>query len=284
MLEELHEPLPARKYDDNTYVLGRICSHNVVITCLPTGAYGSITAAAVATRMLSTFQSIRFGLMAGIGGGVPSQADIRLGDVVVSKPTTHSRGVLQCSVDSGKTSSLNNPPQVLLNALSKLQASHIINGNRIPEFLSVMLEKYPLLRDSITPGERDRLFRAGYEHLTAPGSCNHCDERHMVVRAPRSSNSPRVHYGSIASVTRVVRHGAAKDRIAKRFGVICFETEAAGLMDRFPCLVNRGISDYADSHKNDHWQGYAAATAAAYTKELLSLITPREVSELDALS
>jgi nucleoside phosphorylase len=52
--------------------------------------------------------------------------------------------------------------------------------------------------------------------------------------------------------------------------------EAAGLMDDFPCLVIRGISDYADSHKNDHWQGYAA-TAAAYAKELLSVIPPEEV-------
>ncbi|KAL2818214.1 hypothetical protein BDW59DRAFT_152168 [Aspergillus cavernicola] len=53
--------------------------------------------------------------------------------------------------------------------------------------------------------------------------------------------------------------------------------EAAGLMDDFPCLVIRGISDYADSHKNNHWQGYAAATAAAYAKELLSVIPPEEV-------
>ena len=50
---------------------------------------------------------------------------------------------------------------------------------------------------------------------------------------------------------------------------ICFEMEAAGLVDSFPCLVIRGVSDYADSHKNDRWQGYAAAVASAYAKELL---------------
>lgn len=40
-------------------------------------------------------------------------------------------------------------------------------------------------------------------------------------------------------------------------------------MDGFPCLVIQGISNYADSHKNDIWQRYAAATAAAYAKELI---------------
>jgi Cdc6-like AAA superfamily ATPase len=60
---------------------------------------------------------------------------------------------------------------------------------------------------------------------------------------------------------------------------MCVEMEAAGLMDTFPCLVIRGICDYADSHKNDRWQPYAAATAAAYMKELLLIIPPREVAE-----
>ena len=44
------------------------------------------------------------------------------------------------------------------------------------------------------------------------------------------------------------------------------------MMDGFPCLVIRGISDYADSHKNDIWQPYAASTAAAYAKELISVM------------
>ena len=45
--------------------------------------------------------------------------------------------------------------------------------------------------------------------------------------------------------------------------------QVAGLVDTFLCLVIRGICDYADSHKNKQWQPYAAATAAAYAKELL---------------
>jgi nucleoside phosphorylase len=53
--------------------------------------------------------------------------------------------------------------------------------------------------------------------------------------------------------------------------------EAAGLMNDFPCLVIRGICDYADSHKNKEWQGYAAAVAAAYAKELLLVVPSNQV-------
>jgi hypothetical protein len=55
-------------------------------------------------------------------------------------------------------------------------------------------------------------------------------------------------------------------------------------MDSFPCLVIRGICDYADSHKNKIWQPYAAATAAAYAKELLNIIPGAEVTKMPTIS
>ena len=65
----------------------------------------------------------------------------------------------------------------------------------------------------------------------------------------------------------------SRDRLAKEHGMLCFEMEAAGLMNQLPCLVIRGICDYSDSHKNKLWQGYAALTAAAYAKRLLSVVS-----------
>jgi len=50
--------------------------------------------------------------------------------------------------------------------------------------------------------------------------------------------------------------------------------EAAGMMDNLQCLPIRGICDYSDSHKNKEWQGYAAATAAAYARGLLEGLPP----------
>jgi nucleoside phosphorylase len=64
-------------------------------------------------------------------------------------------------------------------------------------------------------------------------------------------------------------------------GLLCFEMEAAGIMQAFPCLVIRGICDFSDSHKNDIWQPYAAASAAAYTKELLYSIPHTSIASGD---
>jgi nucleoside phosphorylase len=68
-----------------------------------------------------------------------------------------------------------------------------------------------------------------------------------------------------------------RDRLAAEKDILCFEMEAAGLMDHFPCLVIRGICDYSDTHKNKDWQGYAAMAAAAYAKDLLCRIPANKV-------
>jgi nucleoside phosphorylase len=94
-----------------------------------------------------------------------------------------------------------------------------------------------------------------------------------VKRDSRKHNGPYVHFGTIASADNVIKRAETRARLIKEHKALCVETESAGLMNtRFPCVVIRGICDYADSHKNDLWQGYAAATAAACAKELLLII------------
>lgn len=287
MLDDIHTDLPNPPNDHNAYTLGRIGAHNIVVACLPTGVFGSTSAAAVATQMLSSFRSIRFSLMVGIGGGVPSKGvDIRLGDVVVSEPTKDFGGVVQ--YDYGKTvgdgrferaGTLNKPPPALLTAVAKLRADHELTASRIPAFLSEMAGKYPHMMAKYTyrGQQQDLLFEAEYDHIEPGGSCDYCDSSKLVVRSPRIRNGPMIHYGLIASGNQVMKHGGTRDRLARELGILCFEMEAAGLMDNFPCLVIRGICDYADSHKNKQWQEYAAATAAAYAKELLSVIPASQV-------
>jgi nucleoside phosphorylase len=105
-----------------------------------------------------------------------------------------------------------------------------------------------------------------------------------VLRDPREDDSPQVFYGTIGSGDLVMKNSGERDSRAAEDKIICFEMEAAGLMNAFPCLVIRGISDYADSRKNDQWQPYAAATAAAYAKELLSAVSVQEVEKLSPAS
>ena len=280
MLDEHHNPLPQNPRDYNTYTLGRIGRHNVVLACLPTGVMGTLSAARVAIYMLQAFKEIRIGLMVGIGGGVPSEEnDIRLGDVVVSQPTRQSGGVIQ--YDFGKTvqegrfeqiGSLNRPPDVLLTALANLQSEHMIGGPKLANYLSEILKRYPRATGFARPNIQDLLYDAEYDHIMGCATCSQCDTGRLIDRELRHSEDPFIHYGLIASGNQVMKHGATREQLRKELNVLCFEMEAAGLMDEFPCLVVRGICDYADSHKNKRWQGYAAATAAAFAKELLSVI------------
>jgi nucleoside phosphorylase len=282
MLDERHKTPPSGAYDTNIYTCGRIGEHNVVIACLPEGQTDTHSAAAVAAQMRLAFISTRFGLMVGIGGGVPSEeADVRLGDVVVSKPHKVYGGVVQ--YDSGKatpsgferTGSLDTPPTILLNAVANLRANHFRGKCRLAEYLC-KLERLPdFTREAAGP---DTLFAAMYNHK-GPATCRQCDTSYLADREPRRQELV-VHYGTIASGNQVMRSATERDRVSAELGgVLCFEMEAAGLMNNFPCLVIRGICDYADSHKNKRWQPYAAATAASYAKELLSIIPLVKVVE-----
>jgi nucleoside phosphorylase len=129
--------------------------------------------------------------------------------------------------------------------------------------------------------EHDQLFRVGYTHVGDDSVCESCDVGQLMERKTvRDNNDPVVHYGVIASGNQVVKDGIKRDQWRKELDVLCFEMEAAGLVDNFPCLVIRGICDYADSHKNNRWQKYAAAVAAAYAKELLLVIPQDEVASI----
>jgi nucleoside phosphorylase len=102
VLDEEHPDLQRDRNDTNLYTLGRIGEHNVVIACLPAGQTGTNSATSVAVQMRSKFVPIQFGLMVGIGGGVPSvESELRLGDVVINQPYMQHGGVVQ--YDLGKT-------------------------------------------------------------------------------------------------------------------------------------------------------------------------------------
>lgn len=75
-----------------------------------------------------------------------------------------------------------------------------------------------------------------------------------------------------------------RDTLADQKNVLCFSMETAGLMNRFPCLIIRGICDYSDSHKPEEWQGFAGMAAAAYAKDLIYYLAPELVQAEQKLS
>ncbi|KAH7187043.1 ankyrin repeat-containing domain protein [Fusarium oxysporum] len=293
-LDEEHEgPEFVSGNDSNHYTLGKIGKHNVVIAVLPHGEYGISSATGVAKDMLNSFPNVRFGLMVGIGGGAPTpEHDIRLGDVVVSASGHGKGGVFQ--YDFGKavqgqefqeTGFLNQPPTILRAAVHGLLTQYKRKGHQLDKHIDDILVENPRLKKEFQRPESstDRLFHSSKVH--PPNDQSSCakacgdDPSTLVMRSDRTEyeDNPAIHYGLIASSNRLMKDALTRDALAAKKGVLCFEMEAAGLMNHFPCLVIRGICDYSDSHKNKEWQGFAAMMAAAYAKDLLRQIPPSKV-------
>lgn len=296
--EEHKRPSHVAPGDQNDYAFGRIGTHNVVIAVLPDGEHGVESAAIVARDMMHSFVNIKAGLMVGIGGGAPSgKHDIRLGDIVVSVPRDGQSGVLQYGFGKAiqgqpfqATRLLNQSPRILRGAVNGLQSQYRLKGyHQLKEIIDGVLERNPTLQQDFGRPDlsSDRLYLSEITHpedntgsiLDCSVSCGD-DPSKLVVRPRRIADegAPAVHYGIIASSNTLMKDALIRDKYALEKNVLCFEMEAAGLMNQFPCLVVRGISDYSDSHKNKQWQGYAAIAAAAYAKDLLYRISLENIS------
>jgi nucleoside phosphorylase len=294
-LDEQHpspDPTLIPRNDDNHYTLGRVGEHNVVVAALPTGEYGLVSAASVARDMVRSFPNVRIGLMVGIGGGAPTpKNDIRLGDVVISTPGGGKGGVFQ--YDMGKalqdrgfkpTGFLNQPPRALLTALTGLKTQYEEGHDIGPTIDKILQTKKKMRKTYGRPDlDADVLYVSDFVHSDPEAECaaicgDDCETvRQREARDEEEDDDPAIHYGLIASGNQVMKDASIRDRLATEQNVLCFEMEAAGLMNHFPCLVIRGICDYSDSHKNKRWQGYAAMTAAACAKDLLAQVRPSAV-------
>lgn len=268
MLDEIHESPPRKSDDTNTYALGKVHGHNVVIACLPVHEYGTNNAAAVVTNMKRTFPGIEIGLMVGIGGGAPGKEDIRLGDIVVgTRVMQYDLGKIMSDGKFHRSAFPRTHGHLLGTAVSSLRARHELEPSRVPFILQEKLARQN--PEYGCPAAPDRLFNAAYEHENLIHTCETCDASKLIVRSKRASDDVKIHYGAIASGNQVMKHATTRDNVARELDVLCFEMEAAGIMDILPCLPIRGICDYSDSHKNKEWQRYAAATAASYARELV---------------
>ena len=281
--------------DSNAYSTGVIGDHNVVLVHVPGGG-GKVAAATAATNLLTSFQEIQLALVVGICGATPTEKqegkNIFLGDVVISEGLLQydfgrkfpkNRFVLK---DATRTCS-----DRICGVLAKLKTEQGRSGlqDKTSEYIGTLKQKDVVRYPGAT---EDRLFKStcSHKHQT-PSECAICSnndggddicdkairtscqglkcEPELRARPTQSSN-PGVHFGLVASGDTVMRSGEDRDGIAARDGVIAFEMEGAGVWGKFNhSLVIKGVCDYADSHKDKKWQGYAAATAAAATKAFL---------------
>jgi nucleoside phosphorylase len=245
--------------------------------------------------MFKTFRNIRMAVLVGIGGGIPrplvsedSLENVHLGDVVVGWPgdgkpacVYHDRGKVKAGEPFEMVGTMQNPDWRLTSALSLLVSDHELGRTTFDSQLARLQHhndnnnKKKRKNMFAHPGvEHDRLFKPAYHHNgDYDPMCTACDQSELVQRPQRTEEDKYTivfHRGRIATGNAVIRDGELRDEISVRCeGAICVEMEAAGVDVNRQCLVIRGISDYADSHKSDLWRSYAAGNAAAFARELL---------------
>ncbi|KAL4951558.1 nucleoside phosphorylase domain-containing protein [Aspergillus filifer] len=296
--------------DTNEYMTGRIGHHNVVLVFMPEMGKGA--AAGVAASLRSSYSQLKLAVLLGVCGGVPkspSGHEILLGDVVVSSGVIqYDFGRLYPGKFIRRNSllhSLHRPGKEVRTVIAKLK-TQMLWGNLSEEIAAHLaaLRANPRTRAlAAYPGlAEDRLFEASYPHkhhsvdecevcssmdgqvcsAAQESSCQElgCDESALIPRQRHDKEfsaekqHPMVHFGLVASGDTLMRSGHDRDIIASKESVIAFEMEGAGAWDILPCVLIKGVSDYADSHKNKKWQGYASATAAACLKAFLGQWTP----------
>ncbi|KAF2817184.1 purine and uridine phosphorylase [Mytilinidion resinicola] len=290
MLDKEHPTPPYdTHYDENTYICGAINGHAVVVATCPQGETGNVNAGRLTGFMFKTFPNIRMAVLVGIGGGIPRSPpsedpleDIHLRDVVVGWPgdekpacVYHDRGRLKVGGQFELVGTMQDPEWRLTNALGVLASDHELGRTTFADQLQRLQKHKKFPHKFARPGlEHDRLFKATYYHIgDYKSNCAACDGTELVQRPQRSADDEHelvFHRGRIATGNAVIQDGEQRDVIGARCdGALCVEMEAAGVDVNRKCLVIRGVSDYADSHKNNMWKSYAAGNAAAFTRELL---------------
>lgn len=161
---------------------------------------------------------------------------------------------------------------------------------------------------------KDYLYEADYVHKHRHSPQCDCDESvvcdqaleatceelgckdSFVVQRPRReqnfqgsgsslpSSSPGacicVRFGGVGSGDTVMKSGRDRDDMAKRHNLVALEMEGAGVRKHInDSIVIKSVCDYADSHKNKHWQNFAAAAAASTAKALFEQLSYEDEPE-----
>ncbi|EPS35589.1 hypothetical protein H072_10985 [Dactylellina haptotyla CBS 200.50] len=288
---ENNEGLTKAPEDTNVYTLGAIGRHRVVLVSMP--GMGKISAAATAATLKQSFRKIKLTLLVGICGGVPGEEvqQIRLGDVVIGEQVIHYDFGRQqetgLETKDDRRGSLGGQTPEIRAFVNKLKSGKKSLQEKVFTYLTPILEKSSPVNINL----RDNLYLPGYWHIHRDGkgcigepcemnkhicqgarisSCEElkCDRSQIDIDSRRKPK-PSIHFGPVASGDKIMRSATVRDEIARKEQVIAFDMEAAGAWDYLPCLLIKGVSDYADSHKNKNWQNYAALTAAVCVKAVL---------------
>ncbi|OJI82984.1 hypothetical protein ASPTUDRAFT_123282 [Aspergillus tubingensis CBS 134.48] len=295
--------------DTNSYINGKIGRHNVVLCRLPRIGNGS--AASVASSLQTSYTSIQLALVVGICGGAPrigKDQEIFLGDIVISDSAIeydfgrqYPSGFQRKTGIKDTLGRPNREIRTLLNAMAARRTREQFQSE-IMEYLRGMQQSenrwnHPEIDDILFDShyghthrdpaaecsclELDSLDQICEEALQSDCSTIGCDKNRIV----RSRESPETHHvsihiGTVGSADIAMKSGQHRENLFKEEKVIAFESTGAGVWDTFPCIILKGVSDYADGHICKAWEAYAAAAAASGAKAFLDYWRPYDQEEL----
>ncbi|KAH8704079.1 hypothetical protein BGW36DRAFT_355458 [Talaromyces proteolyticus] len=295
--------------DDNTYTLGKILHHNVVLVHM--AGMGKGAASQAASSLRSSYPEIKLALVVGVCGGVPSHLDgkydLILGDVVISDGIVqydYGRQFPDAFLSKSGPEIVARPGPKIRGMLAKLKGEPGRERveRKLSQHLRVLQDKLGQKRARYPGTDKDELFQSAYRHKHQdPAECRLCSaceggmnpvceearsltcqqlgcQKRLLVPRKRLHEAskgcpprPKIHFGFVGSGDTIMKSGQHRDETAARHNIIAYEMEASGIWDNLPSLVIKGVCDYADSHKNKYWQHYAAATAAACMKAVLEV-------------
>lgn len=138
---------------------------------------------------------------------------------------------------------------------------------------------------------RFEVFRPAAPLLSAARIVAARDWKSTILAEPPSPQSRRsatqVHFGSIGSVTQVIKSPETLHELTNRFAALAaIEMEGAGIFaatsgaEHPPgVLLVRSICDWADGAKDGSWRQYAAASAAAFVAATLEALGPKDARD-----
>jgi nucleoside phosphorylase len=287
--DEDGDPYGTAPGDTNTYITGRVGKYDVVLLLLP--GMGKVSAAGDAATFRASYTRLELMFLVGVCGGVPRVGadDALLGDVVISSLVVQydlgRKYPSQFAVKDTIEDSLSRPSWVERDS-SKKPLGTSRTFNRPP------LASADRLTTAIPVLPKTNCFRQiPYTDIKIPCDDGYCDEaihtcliqlgceEHDLVPRKRleekrnqaldEAQAPVIFIGRIGSGDTVIKSGQHRDEIAQRHQFIAFEMGGAGAWEQVPCIVVKGICDYADSHKNKARQDFAAATAASVMRAVL---------------
>ncbi|KAK4085560.1 uncharacterized protein Triagg1_550 [Trichoderma aggressivum f. europaeum] len=315
--DEDGDPFGRANGDSNTYTTGCIGKHNVVLAVLP--GMGTNNAASATASLRSSYSNLKLALLVGICGGVPriGDDDVFLGDVVVSKAIVQYDFGRQYpgafEIKNTIEDSLGRANKDLRGLLAYFETERMRERllTKSADYLKQLQEAARRKRRRAkyqNPGAiQNKLFSRDYIHRHPLESCDTCsdldssgeiceaaskascadlgcDEDELVKRDAFDDGGFNIFIGRIGSGNTVMKSGKDRDWIASQHNLIAFEMEGAGAWDEIPCLVVKGVCDYADSHKNKQWQDFAAATGACVMKAILDRYVVAEGAQGSALA